>query len=431
MNKATAIFLVLLRLTIGWHFLAEGWHKLHSFLDDSPAREKAWSAAGYFREGQGPLARVIRSQIGDPDSDALALLDVKPVPAGQDPARFPPARRVPNQLAADWQRYLDAFADHYKLTKEQKAEAQVKLEQAEANVVGWLTNTDIDPALKGVPKTYQSVNYDLRRSVADRIADYRKAVLDVRTLTDRGVSLIGKDAAAARLVQAKADAAELRTGLLADLREQNTIPYQDSLTRVLTWEQRAADVATPADWKPAKSAKGTEPAAPELTPAQRAEVKQVLAAFGMAATTDEAGGVWQAASALAVSSPDAVAVQPVPEKVSNGFLTWINLLTAWGLTILGGCLLVGLLTRTSCVLAALFLLTTYLCTPPWPWFLAAPNSEGFYFFINKNVIEMLALLALATTASGRWFGLDALLHETWAFLRGRPVERPSTALATH
>src|SRR5262249_57167930 len=94
-----------------------------------------------------------------------------------------------------------------------------------------------------------------------------------------------------------------------------------------------------------------------------------------------------------------------------------------GLAILGLCLLFGLFSRTACVLAAGFLLMTSLCVPPWPWLPVAPNTEGYYAFVNKNVIEMLALLVLATTASGRWFGLDALIHAIF-FGRRRAVAPP-------
>jgi uncharacterized membrane protein YphA (DoxX/SURF4 family) len=425
MKTSTATFLVLLRLAIAWHFLAEGWHKLHTYLAEAPG-EKPWSAAGYFREGQGPLAKMIRSEVGDPDSDALALLDVEPVPEGQDPARTPPAKRVPDQLAAEWQRYFDQFAEHYHLTKEQKGEAQAKLEQAKANVVGWLINPEITPQAKAVKKTYQSVSYDLRRSVLDRVADYRKAVLDVRTMTERGVSLVGKDVAAIRLAQAKADAAELRTALLAELREENTVPFQQALAQLLTPEQRYPGL-TPEVQKPT----GTQtPKERNFTPDEKAMVQQMVAGVGMAASSGDFGSIPQAAAALAAASTPATDLPPLAQPESNRFLTCINLMTAWGLTIIGGCLLLGLLTRTNCILAALFLLMTYLCTPPWPWFLAAPNNEGFYYFINKNVIEMLALLVLATTESGRWFGLDALLHETWGFFRGRPVQQPRVAITT-
>ena len=71
------------------------------------------------------------------------------------------------------------------------------------------------------------------------------------------------------------------------------------------------------------------------------------------------------------------------------------------------------------MLAAGFLLMTYFIAPPWPWLPTPPNVEGNYLYVNKNVVEMFALLALATTASGRWFGVDALVHWTLGALFGR------------
>src|SRR5262249_27201208 len=44
-----------------------------------------------------------------------------------------------------------------------------------------------------------------------------------------------------------------------------------------------------------------------------------------------------------------------------------------------------------------------------------PKAEGTYYFINKTFIMALALFALATVPSGRWFGLDGLVQ----FLRPR------------
>lgn len=114
---------------------------------------------------------------------------------------------------------------------------------------------------------------------------------------------------------------------------------------------------------------------------------------------------------------------PVPTAESR-LLGYINWVTPWALTAIGGCLLVGLLTRTSCVLAALFLLMTYLAAPPLPWLPLPPGTEGNPVYVNKNLIEMLALLALATTASGRWFGLDALLGWIGGTLFGRERSTP-------
>ena len=96
-------------------------------------------------------------------------------------------------------------------------------------------------------------------------------------------------------------------------------------------------------------------------------------------------------------------------------IEYIDWSTRWFLLVVGCLLMVGLFTRLSCFSAVIFLLLTILTQPSLPWIPAAPNNEGNYLVINKNVIEMVALLALMCTRSGRWFGLDALVH--WAFGR--------------
>ncbi len=112
------------------------------------------------------------------------------------------------------------------------------------------------------------------------------------------------------------------------------------------------------------------------------------------------------------------------EKPKNRFLwinwptsnlEWLDTVTPWTLFIAGGCLLAGLFTRMACLVAAGFLLVEYLSQAAFPWLPKSPMTEGNYLFVNKNVIEFLALLALATTASGKWLGLDALLSRMWPF----------------
>jgi uncharacterized membrane protein YphA (DoxX/SURF4 family) len=96
------------------------------------------------------------------------------------------------------------------------------------------------------------------------------------------------------------------------------------------------------------------------------------------------------------------------------YIVWV---TPWFLTVVGVLLMVGLFTRLSCFAAAGFLLLTYLTHMPLPWLPAPPNQEGSYLFVNKNLIEMVALLAIMTTRSGKWAGLDGLV--SWAFGRKR------------
>jgi uncharacterized membrane protein YphA (DoxX/SURF4 family) len=92
--------------------------------------------------------------------------------------------------------------------------------------------------------------------------------------------------------------------------------------------------------------------------------------------------------------------------------------TMWFLVAVGACLMAGLLTRLACVTATGFLVMTYLAHPAFPWYPLPPNTEGNPVFVNKNVIEALALLALACHPTGRWLGLDALLMRPFCKSRG-------------
>ncbi len=109
---------------------------------------------------------------------------------------------------------------------------------------------------------------------------------------------------------------------------------------------------------------------------------------------------------------------------------WVDWGTRWGLLIMGALLLLGLFTRTAALAAALFLLMTYLTVPPFPWLSAPPNQEGTYYYVNKNTIEMLALLVLLTVPSGRWFGVDAMLAYWAEGRRLRRAQRKANAAAT-
>jgi uncharacterized membrane protein YphA (DoxX/SURF4 family) len=85
----------------------------------------------------------------------------------------------------------------------------------------------------------------------------------------------------------------------------------------------------------------------------------------------------------------------------------------WAMMICGGCLMVGLLTRVAAVACAAFLFLVIMSQPPW-----VPLTITTLF--PYQLVEMLALLALATTAVGRWGGLDFFLHTLiTARFRGR------------
>jgi uncharacterized membrane protein YphA (DoxX/SURF4 family) len=122
---------------------------------------------------------------------------------------------------------------------------------------------------------------------------------------------------------------------------------------------------------------------------------------------------------------------PVPIPVASHWWTqdrlfWIDAITSYGLTAVGACLLLGLFSRTACLAGAAFLLLFYLAMPALPWLPESARAEGHYVFVNKNIIEMLALLALATTRSGRWAGLDGLVYCMMPWRWGARTAAPSS-----
>ena len=60
MNNLTRIFLVLLRLAIGWHFFFEGWEKLDSLRTGPTTTNRPFTSASYLREATGPFADFFR-----------------------------------------------------------------------------------------------------------------------------------------------------------------------------------------------------------------------------------------------------------------------------------------------------------------------------------------------------------------------------------
>jgi uncharacterized membrane protein YphA (DoxX/SURF4 family) len=355
MNKCTAFFLVLLRLAIGWHFFAEGYHKLEGYwtgpTETVVGKSRPFSSAGYFREGSGPLARLIRKEVGDPDDEALALLE----PTGEESSSAPPHTRTPPLLAKEWGDYVRRFCDYYQLDDAQRKRAEEVLTKTEDDVVVWLTRKEV------TEKNFQAKTQEGQLPVPSRLALYKRQLEEWTESKHSRFISIGSGAESRRLHDIKADVVRLRVALLNDL-DEYTQELRKGLEKIPTEAQKTQAEETH---------KGKDK-------------------------------------------------PPQPEPPANKMQEWIDLSTMYGLTILGALLVLGLFSRTACLLSAGFLLMTYLTFPPFPWLPAAPNNEGYYLFVNKNLIEMLALLALATTASGRWFGLDALIHGIF-FGRSRPV----------
>jgi uncharacterized membrane protein YphA (DoxX/SURF4 family) len=140
-----------------------------------------------------------------------------------------------------------------------------------------------------------------------------------------------------------------------------------------------------------------------------------------------------AAQAQSMATVEQLAAGPLPRPAEPG--ARIDWLIRWGLTAIGLCLILGLATPVAAIAAALQLAAFYLASPPWPG-LPATAVGGHYLYVDRNLIELIAVLAIAGAGTGRWLGTDALVGKWWRRRRAvagasrTEVEQPATKPAT-
>ena len=92
-----------------------------------------------------------------------------------------------------------------------------------------------------------------------------------------------------------------------------------------------------------------------------------------------------------------------------GVLKVVDFINMFGLTLIGFSLIIGLFSRYAKIAAILLLLFYYLAHPP---LIAAEYmfpGEGSYLWVNKNLIEMLAVAVLFVFPTGHIIGIDRLI----------------------
>ena len=114
----------------------------------------------------------------------------------------------------------------------------------------------------------------------------------------------------------------------------------------------------------------------------------------------------------------AIAADPALLRIVD----WANMA---GLTLIGLALLLGLFTRLSSILGVLLLALYYVANPPFVGIDFGLPAEGSYLIVNKNLIEMFALLAVAVFPSGYSWGLDRLLFAK-KYAKKQEVQQGST-----
>ena len=293
---------MLLRISIGWHFLHEGQEKWES----RSKAAKPFTAESYLRFSTGPLAPYFRGMV--PDVNSLAKLD-------------------PVRLKAAWAADVDNIAKHYSFTADQRTAADALLNENTAFADIWFQ----DP---GTTEKRNQYFHDLR--------EVQNVESDLGALKNR------REWAAAKRRDLDAERRELTTDL-----DSHAASLHKGVVALATKEQVAA----------------------------------------------------------------AGSYSPPRTQLDN-----INDATTFGLIAMGLGLILGLFTRLSALAGAVFLAQIYLSMPPWPGLPASPMAEGHYLIVNKNLVEMLALLSLACLPTGQWIGLDALLFGRFRRAREQAAE---------
>ena len=87
----------------------------------------------------------------------------------------------------------------------------------------------------------------------------------------------------------------------------------------------------------------------------------------------------------------------------------VDFLNIWGLIAIGLGLILGCFTRVASICGIGLLLIYYVCNPPFIGFTYSAPTEGSYLIVNKNLIELFALLVLTLFPTGYIIGLDRLI----------------------
>lgn len=392
------LFLLALRLSIGWHFLFEGLHKVHSVFHGPSETVRVFSSEPYFKVAPGPLGEQMRKQFSDPSavfadrvrpSKEISPSAFDALPVEQQAEACPPS------VAAK----LDAVPLE-KVVAAIKAEAAADKKAADAAEKKGLT--DAEAEIKQFKMTDKQVKAEKdaltkKKEKAYAVADKLAASADA----EAPKRVLGAKAAYAAWVHG-ADRRDVTVKFITGPAPQSAperLAHIDRLRGMLRDEEAklGADLG---------QGNGIESK-------RIAELRMDIIAAESSLAKDADDYVADLRKALGDDTKD----EPVKSLGKT-----MDQVTMWFLVGVGACLMGGLLTRIACVLAAGFLVMTYLAHPPFPWYPLPPNTEGNPLFINKNVIEAIALLTIATFPTGRWLGLDALVSRVCC--RTRPDDSP-------
>ncbi|HJZ55194.1 MAG TPA: hypothetical protein VKE74_09560, partial [Gemmataceae bacterium] len=173
-------FILALRLAIGWHFLFEGLHKVHSYYIGPTETNRPFTSEPYFSVAEGPLGPTMRKQFGDIDAQLDARVKPQNLPAPfakltpdqQRAMGLPSAndedfvKMVPAGVTAEWQRFVADFSERYKLTDAEKKMLDGTLDEQEKKDLEERERLlDEDSKLAQTESGLQSREFELQRQL--------------------------------------------------------------------------------------------------------------------------------------------------------------------------------------------------------------------------------------------------------------------------
>lgn len=413
------VLLVVLRMAIGWQFLYEGLWKFQSRQTARP-----WTSAGYLRNSQGPFRDVFRGLTGDPDE--LNWLDADWVSSRWEAwqAKFVAGHRLDKNQVSRLDRLLNGPKDFraelaalpeglvFRGTLAKRLTFRPESQRLIVDGKAHLTPRERDAALRLV--SVEEKPAAEHRAANEVARKYHEAILKVFARSSRlsfkermRASLLGDPERAGLTITDRKTKQKLETRL------GEIELYRRQLSR---FEENLATVET--DFQQKHVAQSGVP--------------------GHGDTAAMRGALVGPVKALERDLVDAAEELLRPEQRARGpvampptRINQIDALTMWGLAVIGVLLIAGLCSRLAAVAGAVLLFSFYLAMPPWPGVPAAPGPEHS-LWVNKNLIEVIALLVLASMPTGRWFGLDSLagrLPLKWRSSAGDEAE-PNEATET-
>jgi uncharacterized membrane protein YphA (DoxX/SURF4 family) len=308
----TVVTLIALRLSLGTHFLYEGWWKIkHS---------NEFSAAPFLTQAKGPVSGLFYAMV--PDINGRQRLQI--VVENDKP------RINSDPIAATWNDYRQALVNYIKPSDPTDQAAVVAHQRFE---------TDAEKTYKDFKKSldaYFADNVDDIQAyfgALDRFEKNPEAAQDAPFQKKRNWD---------QMMDLRREANQWINEIEA--REET---FKNTLYALMDEQQKGKTASMPCNWK-----------------------------------------IWQW------------------ERMQQ-----INFAVTYGLTAIGICLILGFFTRLAALGGAAFMLFVVMTQPAWPAIYPPdPAVVGHALIINKDFIEMVALLVISTTAVGSWGGLDFFIH---------------------